>query len=700
MTTPETQGEVSPESRGKTASSAGGGPPDSKAAPPRTTGNTADQNRLKPCIKKVVGSMERVGMESQKGNSGLGWIQQCSGWRETAAVATLSLALGFIFSYPLLTALSVPSGFYDWDFHLTFSWVQYDTIWRFHQIPLWNPYKCGGLPALGNPQDRVLTPFTLVHLLAGPIAGLYLEVPLHFAVAWAGGYVLARVVGISRLAAIGAATVFPASSWYALHATVGHADLFSFALLPWVLAPALLAAERHRLSYTALSGAALALSFLDGSPYPTAYAFLLLATVLPAWALYRRSAWPFLVLGLALLFGAGLMAVKLLPSIDVLREHPRPILVPEVNDYRVLGQLLLSRNQDYALWTNVDWTALSTGKIVKWGFWESGAYVGLFIVPAIIGAVCGGAAALVWLFAGACMLLIWMGSHGPFWPWEILHHLPVFSAMRVPSRAIIPFTLTLAVLAGFGLDWISKHVRRFGPAIALGLIAVATIDCLLVGTPNYWNVVSEPESDTPPLPSDGFHQVFRVVPHHELNYARHDAGAKYCYEFTYFWPTRVKGYDQSEYQGEQYVNGPGAVLLEKWTPNALEYDVDTDSPSELVINQNYYPSWQLTGGTGQVFEFGPLPPSMTRNVPVPGLLAVHVPAGHQRVELRYRPASVIKGTAITLITLLMSLALWFVERHKAITDENLASSPQGGCFNPRPAATINQKRADDPSPDL
>jgi hypothetical protein len=53
MTMPETQGEVSPESMGKTASSAVGSPPDAKPAPPRTTGNTAEQNRLKPCRGKL-----------------------------------------------------------------------------------------------------------------------------------------------------------------------------------------------------------------------------------------------------------------------------------------------------------------------------------------------------------------------------------------------------------------------------------------------------------------------------------------------------------------------------------------------------------------------------------------------------------------------------------------------------------------------
>jgi hypothetical protein len=585
-----------------------------------------------------------------------GCIQRRGAWREPVVVATVSIALGLLFTYPLLTALWAPSGFTaDWDQHLAFSWVQYDTIWRFHQIPLWNPYKCGGVPGLGNPQDRILSPFTLLHLIVGPIAGLNLEVPLHFAVAWSGGYMLARVLGMNRLAAIGAATAFPASSWYALQVTSGHVDLFSFALLPWVLAPALIAVERRSLSYAAWSGAALALMFFDGSPYPTIYAFLLMATVLPASAIYRRSAWPLLVLALALLFGAGFMAVKLLPAIDFMRAHPRPILHPEVNDYRVLGQLLLSRKQDFWLWPEVKW---------KWGFWESGAYVGLFIVPAIIGALAGGDA-LIWLFAGACMMLVWMGSRGPFWPWQIMHHLPVFSDMRVPSRAIIPFTLTLAVMSGFGFDWIQKRGRRFGPAIALTLIAVATVDCLLVATPNYWYVVGKPESDLPPLSSDGFRQVAREVTHHELYYAQHNAGVKHCYEQ---WPTAIKGYDEIYYRGEQYISGPSTVRLEKWTPNVLEYDVDAALPSDLlIINQNYHQSWRLVSGSGGVLDFGAFP---LREIPgmrvIPGLLAVQVPAGHQRIELRYRPASVIAGTAITVITLLVSLTLWLVEGGNAI----------------------------------
>ena len=69
MTTPETQGEVSPESTGKTASSAVGSPPDAKPASPRTTGNNAEQNRLKPCREKPFDLWKELKFESQKGNS-------------------------------------------------------------------------------------------------------------------------------------------------------------------------------------------------------------------------------------------------------------------------------------------------------------------------------------------------------------------------------------------------------------------------------------------------------------------------------------------------------------------------------------------------------------------------------------------------------------------------------------------------------
>jgi hypothetical protein len=71
MTAPGTQGEVSPESMAKTAASAVGSPPDAKPASPRTPGNHAEQNRLKPCRGKPFDLWKEFKFESQKGNSRL-----------------------------------------------------------------------------------------------------------------------------------------------------------------------------------------------------------------------------------------------------------------------------------------------------------------------------------------------------------------------------------------------------------------------------------------------------------------------------------------------------------------------------------------------------------------------------------------------------------------------------------------------------
>jgi hypothetical protein len=86
MTAPGTQGEVSPESMAKTAASAVGSPPDAKPASPRTPGNHAEQNRLKPCRGKPFDLWKELKFERQKGNSPLGVLNvSCSLSRESSS---------------------------------------------------------------------------------------------------------------------------------------------------------------------------------------------------------------------------------------------------------------------------------------------------------------------------------------------------------------------------------------------------------------------------------------------------------------------------------------------------------------------------------------------------------------------------------------------------------------------------------------
>jgi hypothetical protein len=74
MMTPGTQGEVSPESIGKTASSAVGSPPDAKPVSPCSAGNHSEQNWINPCRGKPFDLSKSLELKSQKGNSRLIWL--------------------------------------------------------------------------------------------------------------------------------------------------------------------------------------------------------------------------------------------------------------------------------------------------------------------------------------------------------------------------------------------------------------------------------------------------------------------------------------------------------------------------------------------------------------------------------------------------------------------------------------------------
>jgi hypothetical protein len=127
-------------------------------------------------------------------------------------VGAAAILFGVLFSYPIILHLTGTTVQDDWDFESELHWVAYYTVVHFHRFPLWDPYKCGGLGMLANPQSRFLTPFFPLHLVFGPSVGAHLEIPLHLAIAWAGGYTLARLLGIRPLGAAVDATVFPSSS--------------------------------------------------------------------------------------------------------------------------------------------------------------------------------------------------------------------------------------------------------------------------------------------------------------------------------------------------------------------------------------------------------------------------------------------------------------------------------------------------------
>jgi hypothetical protein len=561
---------------------------------------------------------------------------------ESVAVAVCATLYALAFTFPILARLHSIGTLADSDQVLFMQWAPYYTVSHYHQLPLWNPFECGGVPLWGNPQSRFLSPFFLLHLLVGPVVGFHLEIFFHLAIAWSGGYVLARVQGLSPLASALSGSIFAGASWFSLHLAEGHGTFLSSTYLPWILTLLWLGFSSRRLFPSAAAGLLIALTLGEGGVYQVQQALLTAALLALALSVMQRKSWPLVSLIVFAAFSTGFAAVKLLPDYAMMRVYPRPWPHPQSTPIRLLLAALLSRHQAMD-------QPLGPG---QWGFWEYGAYVGLLAVAfAIVGATKRSRAAVPWLVVTLAFFALAAGQFWSYAPWSLLHRLPIFSSSRVPSRFLVPCTLALAVLAAFGGDVVIKRFASAGRYVVALALCVIVVDYWLIDVKNYRLVVD----GTPPVAaavSPDFKQLRDITNVHMYAAATANHGSLNCYEY---WtrvggpPSPAVGSNEPGYHGEEYLLGGGSVRTTHWTPNEMIFDVDATAPQEMLINQNYDASWQLIAGRGQMLAHQ-------------GLLAISLPAGKQTLKIKYLSWPLRIGAALSTLTLLAGLGLSIFER--------------------------------------
>ena len=541
---------------------------------------------------------------------------------------------GWLTNGPIFSHLTRLPANGDWDMFTELRWVVYKTTTHFLQFPYWNPYKCGGMPLLGNPEAVVATPFLLLDLTTGPIAGLYLQIILHIALGFAGGYVLARVMGMGTIAAMVLASLFLSTSWLYLQLAMGNLTLsLPIAYWPWMLALFLVGIDRRKIAPLSLGGIMLALSATEGN-YTFVYAVILIAVLSLTMGLTQRSFWPALAAIVLIFFGAAVGAIKLLPVGETLALHPRGGWTgPEDDTLRMIPTFLFSRNQD--LYREIPGLA----SFVCYGAYLSPA----FAMLAVIGLLSGRSKSLPWIVAAIVFLLLARGNSGPYCALMLLRRLPLCANIAFPTRFIYPFVFAVGVIAAYGADFIGRRAQRWGPH-AIGILLIAgLVDAWLVGPPNLRYLFH----NNPPTMqyATQFSQVWSDDTQIMTEYNQANLGAIHCWGYGTDLPTTVVGYNQAKYSGEYYLVGPGQVTQIEWTPNRLRYHVAATAPGELVVNENYSPGWRLERGVGDLASRG-------------GLLSVRVSAGSQDITLRFRPQHFAVAVTLTLLGLLGTAVLW------------------------------------------
>lgn len=613
--------------------------------------------------------------------------------RETLVLIFFFGLIALAYTHPIFWQME-QWGIQDWDQHLFYHAVPRLTLLEYHQFPLWNPYYVGGTVMLANPQSRFLAPSYLLVLLLGEVVGLKVEIWLHLVIGLLGAYYLARYYQLSRPAALLTAFVFMLNSMYALTLTVGMTWFLSIAYLPWAFLFYLKGLEN--LKYGLVSGFFLTLIFFNGGVYPLPIAFLFFLAYSLILLSFREYS-PARLLKLLIIIGVvtlGLGAVKFFPVLEFQWLYPRFVYDYSGYSLNSLQFSLFSRDQTLAAikYLPIEQPGFLDG--VTGGMDENGLYIGLLPFVLFIGGLSLRDKRQFFLLV-IFLLFLWLsfGNRPRAELWSLLHLLPVYNSMRIAQRFRIIFILSLAILAGFGLqtvqDYLCRRIaHRFLAQLLMGIIlAGVLIDLVLVGSTVFRDAFPIPPVKIPN--SAQFYQIWQLPPYTKEGWLgvnntglpailagdaifhieeQPDPGQAYTHPTTLYgslsamYPALlanigvIDGYESANvprnarpisataYQGEVYLRDTvGTVAVRNWSPNRLVIEVNVARPGFLILNQNYYPGWRIQGKANRDVE------------EIDQLIAVKVWPEDETIELYYRPASFVIGSLVSAGTVLSLL---------------------------------------------
>ncbi len=546
----------------------------------------------------------------------------------------------------LWAALGASAGlnlFQDAQFLMAYEEHAVRTVLDHGQLPLWDPYSCGGLYSLGNPQTRHFSPFFLLSLLMGaPRAAPFIAF-ICMVLGAEGFFRYARLRTPSPGLIALVAPAFVLNGFLATCYALGWVHFFGFAFLPWVLFGVHRAMRGHLHGHV-IAGLTVGVTIGFGGNYATVFA-LMFGAIEALFALPRRGAardpkaWGLFalrggVLGLTLLAAT---AFRTLPVLTELARSPRVMAGSPAHSPGFLGEM-----------------AFTLGGTQPVGDLPGRYYVGLALlgILAAIGLFRRGMLSRGLLLLG--IFLAATGYHFGTGPFVWLRELPIFDILRYPERFLFVAALfyqELVISGLFVLARLARSVPRklaFLAVPAMVLVATTSHAFQTVGFVRMTAAIR-----TTPLP-DETERPFALARGNRWVmglFAYQGLGSISCGEA---YPVVMSPLLRGDLPAEEYLLDADAGTASRvaWHPGRVTVDVDISRPTTLLLNQNHHPGWHADVGEVVSHE---------------RLLGVALPAGQHRVTLSFLPGTAVIGLATSVATalgLVGVLALWRRRRHR------------------------------------
>jgi hypothetical protein len=345
-----------------------------------------------------------------------------------------------------------------------------ESIINYKQIPLWSPTILSGFPFAANPLSGLWYPPGWLALITPLPLGFNLLIGIHLILGGLGMHSLMKEEGLGHAASLLSGLAFALMPKVFSHYGAGHLTLlFAIPLTPWLLwSQRVYGKPREGKKHLRIPpGLVLGLVFLADVRWG-AYAFILW------WAysiFHRRSRWGKLVLNLSSQSILGLLLAA-------------PLLVPLV-EYSFLSTRSMLGAEDVLIYSlpivNLLGLLFPNGEGLHEWVLYSGGIVFLLALSALVSSKWR-RNKLFW--AGLFLVSVTMSLGSEIPGSKLVAGLPLVSLLRVPSRALFLTGISLAVLAGYGVETIftasSKDISRkinaililfvgFSVSLAIGL---------------------------------------------------------------------------------------------------------------------------------------------------------------------------------------------------------------------------------------
>jgi len=543
-------------------------------------------------------------------------------------------------------------GIHDWDQHQFYNGVPRKTILEYNQIPLWNPYYCGGNVMLANPQSGFLSPFYLTVLLFGVIHGLKINILFHLIFGMFGMYILSRHLKMGNMASYLPPFIFMLSGIFVSHMAVGHTNWLPMAFIPWVLYFSIKSVKK--IKYFPLASIFLVLMIFGGATrvFPLTILFLLIYFVLESLRnrnfVYLKR---FLLISCLTLFMAS---IKIFPVANLIKSdildynHSFGVTNIQGFDFNMLLNSLLNHTL-----VKDPFAFYFAGQTFQWH--EYNAYIGIIALSlSCIGLLFAFRREWPLVITSFVFLLLSFGSNFVLNFFGIFGILPFFNTLHVPSRAIIIVIFCLSIFSGL---FVSKlEYKKIGKLVLFILILIVFINLIMVNgkildkpfvvEPSKLNISKKfyqeiDETKDPNLP--GSYRTY--------SYFLENKGVINCYEFVKLL-TRAKPIQDENYMGEAYyldLNRTAEII--SFTPNKIRLKIDVTDPVKLVINQNFHSGWRVKNH---------------EVIPYNGLISTTVYPSDNVVEFYYLPFSFLLGLFLTIIGLVFVILFYFNKKLRDI----------------------------------